>query len=492
MFLAAGATIALASATRLEGLLLLIPLAVWSVARWRALGRDGDRRGHGRRLAAGALGCLGIVPALAMAALIVAVLRGHAAAELYRIRPLILAGGWSRTLLGDASASSAVLPNSLGPISAGRMWEIYLPTVVKGLTPLWTLLLAIGAAGAWRARAARPGQAPRPARAPRLAWSRANQVGLVIAQAVLLWAVWVHLWAQHTTCRRYVFPLVLMSSGLAGLGLLRLSAWAAEFLKAGSPWRSGLLRGGAGGCGRRHRLGRGVLLELRPAVGEGRAGPLAPQPGGTVAGADRSGRFHPGRQLLCAGAVRFVPGHLRAGNGDRAAGAAPAQRRAAAAGRRGPWLRRTVGPGAGSSRIPGVDPERLPKNCSRVLVWLQGQPLGGLAWKPPTSHTSRNGVAGSCPVGALENSPAVHCWERGHKNSNEQVPEGRPNARPVQPSLRDSRRAWAANLPSDESLGYYRTSLRDCRETRFACPWHRRRAKRARMPLEWMPKFPPC
>ena len=37
LFLSAAAAIVLASATRFEGLLLLVPLAGWSVARWRAL-----------------------------------------------------------------------------------------------------------------------------------------------------------------------------------------------------------------------------------------------------------------------------------------------------------------------------------------------------------------------------------------------------------------------------------------------------------------------
>ena len=64
----------------------------------------------------------------------------------------------------------------------------------------------------------------------------------MIAQAALLVAVWVHLWAQHATCPRYVFPLVLMSSGWAALGLLRLSAWTTVFFNAGSLRWSGLLR----------------------------------------------------------------------------------------------------------------------------------------------------------------------------------------------------------------------------------------------------------
>ncbi len=144
LFLSAAAVIVLASATRFEGLLLLVPLAGWSVARWRAL-----RQGRAR-LAIGALACLGAVPAVAVAALLLLGIRGHGAAELLHLRPLILAGGWLQALAaplwGDTSGSSPMLPKSLPPISFGRMWEIYVPTVVKGLTVLWTALWAVGAA----------------------------------------------------------------------------------------------------------------------------------------------------------------------------------------------------------------------------------------------------------------------------------------------------------------------------------------------------------
>ncbi len=176
LFFAAGTTITMAAATRFEGLLLLIPLVVWSVARWRALRRCGDPAAGGTRLAVGALGCLAVLPAVTTLVLIVAGLRGYAMTEVLRIQPLILAGGWSRTLvaplLGDTSGASSVLPNWLGSISLGRMLEIYVPTVVKGLTLLWTLLLAMGVAVAWRARASRPARrhAPGGRRRTTLPW----------------------------------------------------------------------------------------------------------------------------------------------------------------------------------------------------------------------------------------------------------------------------------------------------------------------------------
>ena len=76
---------------------------------------------------------------------------------------------------------------------------------------------------------------PRAAATPRVV--AGGPFALVIVQALLLLAVWVHLWVQHSTCCRYVFPMVLMGSGLAGLGLLRLSAmvgqWVGQWV---GPW----------------------------------------------------------------------------------------------------------------------------------------------------------------------------------------------------------------------------------------------------------------
>ena len=238
-----------------------------------------------------------------MAALIVAVLRGHAAAELYRIRPLILAGGWSRTLLGDASASSAVLPNSLGPISAGRMWEIYLPTVVKGLTPLWTLLLAIGAAGAWRARAARPGQAHAGAgTTPCVVAGQPGRLGDRPGRAAV-GGVGPSSGTTHNV------PALRFSPGPDEFGIGRPGAFAPVGLGGRVPENRQPVAERPAAWAPAAVVGAIALAVgspgIAPAVGKGRAGPLAPQPGGTIAGADRSGRFHPGRQLLCGGGSTF-------------------------------------------------------------------------------------------------------------------------------------------------------------------------------------------
>ena len=134
LFLAATVAIAAASVTRFEGLLLLIPLAVWSAARRRTLQ---TARG---RLSLGALACLAILSAAAALGWWF-FRQGGLSSEALALRPFVLAGGWAQaaaaSLFGGASGHSSVLPASLGPISLGRMLEIYLPTVAKGITPLW-------------------------------------------------------------------------------------------------------------------------------------------------------------------------------------------------------------------------------------------------------------------------------------------------------------------------------------------------------------------
>jgi hypothetical protein len=209
LFVATGMAMTAATLTRFEGLLLLAPLGLWSLWRWRALH---ECRG---RLIAGMLCCVGILPALAGLGWAIW-LRGHSLAEMAPLRSLQLAQGWAHTLVaplwGDTSGDSPLLPRSLGPISLGRMLEIYVPTVLKGMMPAFGVLLAIGIATSWRL------------------WKRRDNVALLVAQAVLLLAMWVHLWASHTSCKRYVLPLVIMSSGFTAMGLLKLSAFAARLV----------------------------------------------------------------------------------------------------------------------------------------------------------------------------------------------------------------------------------------------------------------------
>ena len=410
LFLSAAAAIVLASATRFEGLLLLVPLAGWSVARWRAL-RQGATSvpgataglpssagytagqanradvtagqassGTRARLAIGALACLGAMPAVAVAALLLLGIRGHGAAELLHVRPLILAGGWlqflAAPLWGDTSGSSPMLPKSLPPISFGRMWEIYVPTVVKGLTVLWTALWAVGAASRRGTHGSRffmvaerplpPGDRPGPA--------AGGDVGPSLGAALVVPALRVSRGLDGVGTGR---PGAVARVG-AGRGVLAVGRKSSTRHTpcAASPHTAcaGCFRRGAGDRGRGRRAGGGVLLELQPAHGEGRAGPLAPRAARTVAGAVRSGRFHPGGQLLRAGAVCFLLADVRRGNGADVVCQVPAQRGVAAT-RRVAGLRPTGGParGSGGTAAAGSRPiaRRRLLGLAGVAVWMR-------------------------------------------------------------------------------------------------------------------------
>ena len=91
------------------------------------------------------------------------------------------------------------------PISSTRLLELFAGGLVKGMTVVFLLLLVVGIAGWWRT------------------WKRRDHQVAVCTSLVVLLAVWVHLWWAQTTCQRYFFPLVIMLSPFAGLGLLKLT-----------------------------------------------------------------------------------------------------------------------------------------------------------------------------------------------------------------------------------------------------------------------------
>jgi len=65
------------------------------------------------------------------------------------------------------------------------------------------------------------------------------------------------------------------------------------------------------------------------------------------------------------------------------------------------------------------------------------------------------------PAGTFDNSPAVHCWD---PLSHDRLLSSHRDDRTQEATLRSSPRddkSFLAPLPSDESLGYFRVSLRD-------------------------------
>ena len=173
---------------------------------------------------------------------------------------------------------SSVLPPSLGPISLGRMLEIYLPTVAKGVTPLWAAMFVVGALSV------------------RGTWRRADRVALALVAATLFAAIWIHLWAGHFSCKRYVFPAVLMGSGSP--------AWDGSAFRRGRPrgcngsaraalsaWAPAALCGGAA-------LALAFGLQFQQPNGDGRPGTLDSPGGESGADVARAERLHAGGQLL--------------------------------------------------------------------------------------------------------------------------------------------------------------------------------------------------
>ncbi len=364
LFFAAAVAVAAASVTRFEGLLLLIPLALWSAARWRQLKTAGPLKASRGRLAIGALACLTILPAAAALGWFV-FRHGGLSSDGLALRPFILAGEWARTMaapmFGSASGHSSVLPPTLAPISLGRMLEIYLPTVAKGITPLWGAMFVVGAVRV------------------RSMGRRADRIALALVAVALFAAIWIHLWVGHFSCKRYVFPFVLMGSGFAGLGGLRLSAWATARLQrlggvAFAAWGPATLCGGvalalafafsSGSRTEEVALGHWIGQQARSA-------PVLLGPNGLTQvvnyyAGGRCDSFLPttGDDTITALTQQNQPDFvlLPQDQADFLRG--------------GPLVRRLEAAG-----VRPLDRGRLPANCSRVLVLTKRQGLDAMDWK---------------------------------------------------------------------------------------------------------------
>jgi 4-amino-4-deoxy-L-arabinose transferase-like glycosyltransferase len=237
-FLAAGGAIMLASLTRIEGLFLLIPLTLWTFWRWWGLGHvsplplgEGTMRlrlpkGEGtmrRKLLFGAMLCVAIFP-LALVLVNVLWLCGHSGWTTIRLDVLALAQLWLRSLAGHAAEISS--DDSLDrPMTAGRMIWVFIPTMARGLGPVFALLMFGGIWG-WRR-----------------VWARRDHQALFCTAAIIMCGIWVQLWFDKTICPRYALPIVLMASPFAALGLF---GFTARLIRA-AQWARSHFRGGEAG-----------------------------------------------------------------------------------------------------------------------------------------------------------------------------------------------------------------------------------------------------
>jgi hypothetical protein len=196
-FIAAGGAITLASLTRVEGLFLLVPLTLWTLWRWLALASGR------RKLLVGAVLCVVIFP-LALVLVNVLWLGGHSGWTTIRFDVLARAQSWLRSVVGHAAEIST--DDSLDrPMTVGRMIWVFIPTMARGLGPVFALLMFGGLWG-WR----------------RL-WARRDQQALFCTSVVIMCGIWVQLWFDKTICPRYALPIVLMASPFAALGFLGLA-----------------------------------------------------------------------------------------------------------------------------------------------------------------------------------------------------------------------------------------------------------------------------
>jgi hypothetical protein len=200
-FFAAGMTMTLAVLTRFEGLFLLIPLLFWTVWRCRALAEKPLRR----RLIAGAIVAVTAFPAFIILANAFWLSR-HSEWIFSRLSPLILVEQWWSGIMHPAISPPGT-PVELQNLSFLRLVSIYVPALVKGLSPLFAVPMLIGL---WCRR--------------RL-WARRDHQPLFYTAVVVMTAAWIHAWCGHESCDRYYLPIMLMASPFAAMGLLAISRW---------------------------------------------------------------------------------------------------------------------------------------------------------------------------------------------------------------------------------------------------------------------------
>jgi 4-amino-4-deoxy-L-arabinose transferase-like glycosyltransferase len=203
-FIAGGAAITLASLTRIEGLFLLIPLTLWAFWRFRSLQTDR------KRLVLGVILCVVAFPSLLVLANL-GLLLSHSGWAAFRFAPLARIQPWLASLMGHASTNPDVPAQ---PLSVGRMLWIFFPTLTRGLSPVFALLMFGGIVG-WRR-----------------VWFRRDHQPLFCTAVVIMCGIWIQLWYDRNICPRYALPIVLMASPFAALGLdwlierlLRVAQW---------------------------------------------------------------------------------------------------------------------------------------------------------------------------------------------------------------------------------------------------------------------------
>jgi hypothetical protein len=199
-FVLGGLSYGLAFLTRLEGLFLAIPIVLWSIHR-AAASSEGRRR-----VLLGGATMLALFPAILVVVNLV-LLRDNPRWELIRTRPLELVVVWLGSLGGRQPDLAIGLPETFARMDFGSLLWLFLHMGEVGLTPCFALLM-FGGLWAWRR-----------------IWLRRDQQPLFYVSLAIAAGIWIHLWCSQTSNYRYLFPIVIMGSPFAALGLLSLGAW---------------------------------------------------------------------------------------------------------------------------------------------------------------------------------------------------------------------------------------------------------------------------
>jgi hypothetical protein len=221
---AAGAAMALASMTRIEGALLLAPLALWS------LGRGWARPEFRGRLVVSGILCVGVYPLL-LGLIAAAWFDNQAPWQLVRTDPLETAREWAqgdRALPAGPAVESPARAATREPPPLPRMIELFATAGFKGITPVFLVGSLLGMTGAWRL------------------WRRFDHQVLVVASLPLCLAIWIHLWRAGETSLRYFFPVAILMTPLTAMGLIGLSQGLARMAQRSR--RVGQGRANAGGA----------------------------------------------------------------------------------------------------------------------------------------------------------------------------------------------------------------------------------------------------
>jgi hypothetical protein len=201
-FFAAGFSLTLALLTRFEGFLLLIPLVLWAFWRRRALVPPAARR----RLLGGTLITLLAFPLLILGVNLIWMQR-HENWIFSRLAPLAMVRYWWQGMIAPLTPLPGASPELQTGVPLFKMIRIFVPNMVKGLSPLFALLL-LGGIIRWRR-----------------VWFRRDHQPLFIAAMVMFLATWIHAWCAQESCVRYFLPVVLMGAPFAALSLRALILW---------------------------------------------------------------------------------------------------------------------------------------------------------------------------------------------------------------------------------------------------------------------------